>query len=108
MSPGDGAPVDGISPARAVLESTHARSSAMVNFQRDLSGQMAIALRNIAKSEKRTEYTRQAIIEFQEADQHYKAARNPVFRADVNNAGLLLSNLSRFREAHNVLMKPDA
>jgi tetratricopeptide (TPR) repeat protein len=67
-------------------------------------GQMAIALRNIAKSEKRTEYTQQAIIEFQKADRHYKAARNPVFRADVkNNTGLLLSNVSRFKEAHRCL-----
>lgn len=67
-------------------------------------GQMAIALRNIAKSEKRTEYIQQAITEFQKADQHYKAARNPVFRADVkNNAALLLSNLSRFKEAHRCL-----
>jgi len=67
-------------------------------------GQMAIALRNIAKSEKRTEYTQQAITEFQKADRHYKAARNPVFRADVkNNAALLFSNVSRFKEAHRCL-----
>lgn len=67
-------------------------------------GQMAIALRNIAKSEKRAEYTQQAIAEFQKADHYYKLARNPVFRADVqNNAGLLLSNVSRFREAHRCL-----
>jgi tetratricopeptide (TPR) repeat protein len=65
---------------------------------------MAIALRNIAKSEKRTEYIQQAITEFQKADKHYKAARNFVFRADVkNNAGLLLSNVSRFKEAHRCL-----
>jgi len=65
---------------------------------------MAIALRNIAKSEKRTEYIQQAITEFQKADKHYKAARNPVFRADVkNNVGLLLSNVSRFKEAHRCL-----
>jgi tetratricopeptide (TPR) repeat protein len=67
-------------------------------------GQMAIAFRNVAKSEKRTEYIQRAIGEFQKADQHYKAARNPVFRADVkNNAALLLSNLSRFKEAHRCL-----
>lgn len=65
---------------------------------------MAIAFRNVAKSEKRTEYSQRAIGEFQKADQHYKAARNPVFRADVkNNAALLLSNLSRFKEAHRCL-----
>lgn len=67
-------------------------------------GQMAIALRNIAKSEKRSEYSQRAIVEFQKADYHYKKARNPVFRADVkNNAGLLLSNLSRYKEAHRCL-----
>ena len=67
-------------------------------------GQMAIALRNIAKSEKRIEYTQRAIIEFQKADQHYKIARNPVFRADVkNNTGLLLANVSRFKDAHRCL-----
>jgi Tfp pilus assembly protein PilF len=67
-------------------------------------GQMAIALRNLAKSEKRTEYIQQAITEFQKADRHYKVARNLVFRADVkNNVGLLLSNVSRFKEAHRWL-----
>lgn len=67
-------------------------------------GQMAITLRNIAKSEKRTEYTQQAIGEFEKADHHYKVARNPVFRADVkNNAALLLSRLSYFKEAHSYL-----
>lgn len=67
-------------------------------------GHVAIALRNVAKSEQRTEYTQQAIIEFQKADQHYKAARNFIFRADVkNNAALLLSNVSRFKEAHRCL-----
>jgi tetratricopeptide (TPR) repeat protein len=65
---------------------------------------MAIAFRNIAKSEKRTEYIQQAISEFRKADRHYKAAGNLVFRADVkNNAGLLLANVSRYREAHKWL-----
>ena len=67
-------------------------------------GQMAIAFRNIARSEKRTEYIQRAIAEFEKADQHYKVARNPMFRADVkNNAALLLSVLSRFKEAHKYL-----
>jgi tetratricopeptide (TPR) repeat protein len=66
--------------------------------------QMAIALTYIAKSEKRTEYTQQAITELLKADKHYKAARNPLFRADVkNNAGFLLSTVSRFKEAHRCL-----
>jgi tetratricopeptide (TPR) repeat protein len=65
---------------------------------------MAIALTYIAKSEKRSEYTQQAITELLKADKHYKAARNPLFRADVkNNAGYLLSSVSRFKEAHRCL-----
>jgi tetratricopeptide (TPR) repeat protein len=67
-------------------------------------GHLAIALRNIAKAEKRVEYFRRAIAEFQKADEYFKLARNPVFRADIkNNAALLLSNLSRFKEAHRAL-----
>ena len=67
-------------------------------------GQLAIALRNIATSEKRPDYFEQAVSEFQKAEGFFKQARNPVFRADVkNNAALLLSNLSRFKEAHRLL-----
>lgn len=67
-------------------------------------GQLAIALRNIAKSEKRVEHIQRAVAEFQKADRYFKLARNPVFRADVkNNAALLLANLSRFKEAHRAL-----
>ncbi len=116
---------EGITRARALLKLTTIEFSASRNhealriltdnaslFQRIdndtfrgiYHGQMAIALRNIAKSEKRTEYIQQAIVEFQKADQYYKVAQNPVFRADVkNNAGLLLSSLSRFKEAHRCL-----
>ena len=66
--------------------------------------EFAIILRNLAKSEKKDEYLRQAISEFQKADQEFKLARNPVFRADVkNNVGLVLGNLSRYREAHKYL-----
>lgn len=67
-------------------------------------GQLAIALRNIAKAEKRVEYFQRAVAEFQKADEYFKLARNPVFRSDTkNNAALLLSNLSRFKEAHRSL-----
>lgn len=118
-------PTKGITRARALLKLTtiefsssryhealriltdHAGLFQMLDnetFRGIYHGQMAIALRNIAKSEKRTEYTQQAITEFKKADQHYKAARNPVFRSDVkNNMGLLLSNVSRFKEAHRCL-----
>lgn len=64
----------------------------------------AIILRNLAKSEKKDEYLKQAISEFQLADQEFKLARNPVFRSDLkNNFALVLANLSRFREAHQYL-----
>lgn len=67
-------------------------------------GQLAIALRNIAALEQRVDYCQRAIAAFQKADECFRLARNPVFRADVkNNAGLLLSNLERFTEAHRSL-----
>ncbi len=68
-------------------------------------GQIAITFRNLArKSERKNEYLRRAITEFEKADQEFKLARNPIFRADVkNNVGLILFNLSRFKEAHKYL-----
>ena len=66
--------------------------------------ELAIILRNLARLEKRDEYLTQAVSEFQQADQEFKVARNPVFRADVkNNVALILFNLSRFKEAHQYL-----
>lgn len=64
----------------------------------------AIILRNLATGEEREEYLRRAISEFEKADQEFKLARNPVFRASVkNNVGLILFNLSRFKAAHRYL-----
>jgi len=67
--------------------------------------QLAITVRNLArKSESKEKYLQRAVNEFEKADQEFKRARNPVFRADVkNNVGLVLSNLSRFKEAHKYL-----
>lgn len=66
--------------------------------------ELAIILRNLAKSESRDEYLQRAIREFEKADEEFKLAGNPVFRADVkNNVGLILLNLSRFKEAHKYL-----
>lgn len=66
--------------------------------------ELAIVLRNLARLEKRDEYLTQAVGEFQQADEEFKVARNPVFRADVkNNVALILFNLSRFKEAHQYL-----
>lgn len=66
--------------------------------------EFAIILRNLAKSDKKDEYLKRAISEFQMADQEFKLARNPVFRSDLkNNFALVLANLSRFKEAHKYL-----
>lgn len=92
--------------ALRILTDNEALFQRLVNrtFRGIYHGQMAIALCNIAKSEKRDDYTKQAIGEFQKADKHYKAAHNRVFRADVkNNVALLFSDLSRFTESHRYL-----
>jgi tetratricopeptide (TPR) repeat protein len=66
--------------------------------------ELAIILRNLAKSEKKDEYLKRAIGEFQTADHEFKLARNRVFRSDLkNNFALVLANLSRFKEAHKYL-----
>ena len=66
--------------------------------------ELAVTLRHLAKSEKSDDYLQQAITEFQTADHEFKLARNHVYRADVkNNLGLILFNLSRYKEAHKYL-----
>lgn len=66
--------------------------------------EMALTLRRLAKSETRDDYLTQAIDHFQKADHEFKLARNPVYRGDVkNNVGLILFNLSRYKEAHRYL-----
>jgi tetratricopeptide (TPR) repeat protein len=66
--------------------------------------QLANMLTNVATANNRTEYFQRAIKEYVEADNHFKIARNPVFRASVkNNVAYLLIKLSRFKEAHKHL-----
>jgi tetratricopeptide (TPR) repeat protein len=68
--------------------------------------QIAIVLRHLACSETsaKGEYLRKAIVEFKKADEEFKLAKNTAFRADVkNNLGLILCNLSRFKEANEHL-----
>jgi tetratricopeptide (TPR) repeat protein len=66
--------------------------------------EFAIVLRHLASSGNRAEYLRRAIDEFEKADHHFKLAKNSTFRASVkNNVGLILFNLSRFKEAHRYL-----
>jgi tetratricopeptide (TPR) repeat protein len=66
--------------------------------------QLALVLRNLGDSEKSTDYTQQAIREYQQADFHLKLAHNTDFRADLkNNVGFLLFKLSRLKEAQKYL-----
>ncbi|MDQ1638488.1 MAG: hypothetical protein QOF62_1827 [Pyrinomonadaceae bacterium] len=66
--------------------------------------QLAMTLEEIAVAEKRNDYLQRAITEYEAADQQFKLARNPVFRASVkNNLGVVLFKLSRFKEAHKYL-----
>lgn len=66
--------------------------------------QLAMILRKLATSEDRTTQLKRVINEYEEADHHFKLARNTVFRAHVkNNIGNVLRELSRFREAHEYL-----
>lgn len=122
-------PPQGTTRARALLKLTLIESSALrfdvasrildenVALFENLSNQTlkgsyhnesAIVLRNFAKAEpsKRDEYLRQALSEFEKADHHFALARNNVYRAVVkNNVGLILFNLSRYKEAHKYLLE---
>jgi Flp pilus assembly protein TadD len=68
--------------------------------------ELAVVLRNLAKSDllNRENLLQRAVGEFEKADHHLQLAKNKVFRASVkNNVGLILFNLSRFKEAHRYL-----
>jgi tetratricopeptide (TPR) repeat protein len=66
--------------------------------------ELAIILWSLATSEKRQDYLNRAIGEYEQADHHFKLARNIFFRADVkNNVGFLLFKLARLKEAHKYL-----
>ncbi|MDQ5844254.1 MAG: hypothetical protein M3539_03075 [Acidobacteriota bacterium] len=62
--------------------------------------QLAMIYQELAASEKRPDHLHRAIREYEQADYHFKVARNNVFRANVkNNVGLLLCKLSRYKPA---------
>ena len=66
--------------------------------------ELAIILRNLATIENRPDYFRRATNEYKEAENQFRLAHNPMFRADViNNVGFLLFKLSRYKEAHKYL-----
>jgi tetratricopeptide (TPR) repeat protein len=70
----------------------------------DYHNELAITLEEIGASEKRNDYLQRAIEEYQVAEHHFKLAKNSVYRASVkNNIAVLLSRLSRFKEAHKCL-----
>jgi tetratricopeptide (TPR) repeat protein len=66
--------------------------------------QVGMALRNLATPESRgTEFDR-VLWEYAEADKHFKAAQNKIFRAhNLNNISYVLRDQSRFQEAHEYL-----
>lgn len=66
--------------------------------------QLAMVLRKLATPENRVNQSKQAIREYEQADHHFKLARNTVFRANVlNNVGNILRELSRLNAAHRYL-----
>lgn len=68
--------------------------------------ELAIVQRHLAESEplNREDHLQQALSELMRADHHFGLAKNKVFRSCVkNNVGLILFNLSRFKEAHKYL-----
>jgi tetratricopeptide (TPR) repeat protein len=66
--------------------------------------QLAMVLRERAKSENKLDLLRQAVHEYEEADHHLKLTRNVFFRVDLkNNVGNVLRQLNRFKEAHKYL-----
>ena len=113
---------EGAARARALLKLTTVESSAarfrealaLLNDNEALFGkitnhtikgsyhsELAIILRNLATIENRPEYFRLATNEYKQAENQFRLARNPIFRADViNNVGFLQFKLSRYKEAH--------
>jgi tetratricopeptide (TPR) repeat protein len=66
--------------------------------------QLAMVLRNLATPKNKVAQLRRVLDEYEEADRHFKLARNAVFRAHVkNNIGNVLGELSHFKEAHQYL-----
>ena len=66
--------------------------------------QLALALRNLATPENKAQEFRRVLLEYEEADRHFKIAQNRMFRAHVkNNISFVLRELSRFKEAHDYL-----
>ena len=66
--------------------------------------QVGMALRNLATPESRGTESDRVLWEYAEADKHFKAAQNRIFRAhNLNNISYVLRDQSRFQEAHEYL-----
>ena len=66
--------------------------------------QVGMALRNLATPESRGTESDRVLWEYAEADKHFKAAHNRIFRAhNLNNISYVLRDQSRFRESHEYL-----
>jgi tetratricopeptide (TPR) repeat protein len=70
----------------------------------DYHNELAMTFEDIAVADQRSDYFQSALVEYQAADDHFKLAKNHIFRASVkNNVAGLLSKLGRFKEAHQHL-----
>jgi len=66
--------------------------------------QLALTLRNLATQENKAIESNRVLWEYAEADRHFKAAHNKIFRAHIlNNISYVLRDQSRFQEAHEYL-----
>lgn len=66
--------------------------------------QVAMTLRNLATPENQAAEFRCVLREYDEADRHFDAAHNKIFRAHVkNNISYVVRELGRFKEAHEYL-----
>lgn len=68
--------------------------------------QLAVALRNLAKSEQRESYLDRAFVEYAAASYHFEQAGHIRYCANVeNNLGFLFYEASKFTEAHEHLRR---
>jgi len=68
--------------------------------------ELAIVLRHLAKSEplNKDEHLQRALSQLMKADHHFQLAKNKLLRSCVNNnVGMILLNLSRYKEAQKYL-----
>jgi tetratricopeptide (TPR) repeat protein len=94
--------------ALGVLEDNAALFKRVTNhtIRGNYHNELAIVLRHLAQSEplNREDHLQRALGQLMKADHHFQLAKNKVIRACVNNnVGMLLLNLSRYKEATRYL-----